>query len=232
MKSIFPRAVSLQKLGLALALPLALAACMGDPVGGLGPAPLTPTSRFTLQVEPDIDRVALAVHETGLSGAQQNALVALSDRFGVQGGSVLRIEAPSGGDPVSADFAWRVKAALEALVAPGQVVQVVGYEAPDPRAPVLVGFETVRAVVPRCGTYWGSMTRTAANDSASNFGCAVNANLAAQIDNPRDIVTPRGMPPVDTGRRAVVYDNYRKGEATAAPQEELVGNRRVSQAVN
>lgn len=230
MNSTFLRNLSLPKLGLALALPLALAACMGDPAGGLGPTPLTPTSRFSLQVEPDVDRVALAVHETGLSGAQQSALAALADRFGVQGGSVLRIEAPSGGDPVSAEFAWRVKSALEVMGA--RSVQVVGYEAPDPRAPVVVGFETVRAVVPRCGTYWGSMTRTEANESASNFGCAVNANLAAQIDNPRDIVTPRGMTPVDTGRRAVVYDNYRKGEATAAPQEDLVANRRVSQAVN
>jgi pilus assembly protein CpaD len=215
-----------------LALCASLSACMGAPAGGIGPEPLNPATRFTLQVEPGVDRIALAVHDTGLSGAQQNALVALSDRFSVQGATVLRIEAPSGGDPVSAEFAWRVKAALEAAGAPGQTIQVVGYEAPDPRAPIVVGFETVRAVVPQCGTYWGSMTRTNGNDTSANFGCAVTANLAAQIDNPRDIVTPRGMTPVDTGRRAVVYDNYRKGEATAAPQEELVANRRVSQAVN
>jgi len=217
---------------MALALPLALAACMGDPAGGLGPEPLNPATRFTLQVEPDVDRIALAVHETGLSGPQQAALVNLSNRFGLQGATVLRIEAPSGGDPVSAEFAYRVKSALEAMGAPVEAIQVVGYDAPDPRAPVVVGFETLRAAVPQCGTYWGNMTRTNGNDTSANFGCAVTANLAAQIDNPRDIVTPRGMTPVDTGRRAVVYDHYRKGEATAAPQEELVANRRVSQAVN
>ena len=95
-----------------------------------------------------------------------------------------------------------------------------------------VGFEPLRAAVPQCGAYWGNLARTNGNDTSANFGCAVTANLAAQIDNPRDIITPRGMTPVDTGRRAVIYDNYRKGEATAAPQEELVANRRVSQAVN
>ncbi|NBW07186.1 MAG: pilus assembly protein CpaD [Caulobacteraceae bacterium] len=215
-----------------LALSASLAACMGAPAGGVGLEPLNPATRYTLQVEPGVDRIALAVHETGLSGAQQSALVDLANRFGLQGATVLRIEAPSGDDPVSAEFAYRVKAALESMGAPEGAVQVVGYAAPDPRAPVVVGFETLRAAVPQCGTYWGNMTRTNGNDTSANFGCAVTANLAAQIDNPRDIVTPRGMTPVDTGRRAVVYDNYRKGEATAAPQEELVANRRVSQAVN
>ena len=44
-----------------------LAGCVGGPAGGEGPAPLTPTSRFSLQVEPGIDRIALAVHEDGVS---------------------------------------------------------------------------------------------------------------------------------------------------------------------
>jgi pilus assembly protein CpaD len=211
---------------------LTLAACMGGPAGGVGPAPLSPTTRFTLQVEPDIDRIALAVHEEGLSGNQQAALNDLSNRAGVAGAAVLRIEAPSGGDPVSAAFAYQVKAVLEARGASVEAIQVVGYAAPDPRAPVLVGFETLHAVVPRCGTSWGNLGRTNRNETSANFGCAVNANLAAQIDNPRDIVAPRGMTSSDNGRRAVVFDNYRKGEATAAPQEDLVANRRVSQAVN
>jgi pilus assembly protein CpaD len=134
----------------------------------------------------------------------------------------LRIEAPSGDDPVSADFAWQVKAALEARGASCRAIQVVGYAAPDPRAPVLVGFETVRAVVPQlrdlAGATWDAPLR---NEVSANFGCAVNANLAAQIADPRDIVAPRGMTPSDSGRRAVVFDNYRKGEATAAKQEDL-----------
>jgi pilus assembly protein CpaD len=185
-----------------------------------------------LRIANDAQTILFGQLNQGLSDAQQGALVALSNRFGIQGATVLRVEAPSGGDPVSAEFAYRVKSALEAMGAPAGAIQVVAYQAPDPRAPVVVGFETLRAVVPQCGTYWGNMSRTNGNDTSANFGCAVTANLAAQIDNPRDIVTPRGMTPVDTGRRAIVYDNYRKGEATAAPQEQLVANRRVSQAVN
>ena len=222
----------IRKLLLVALAPLALSACMGGPAGGTGPAPLSPTTRFSLQVEPGVDRIALAVHEDGVSPNQRSAIYALASRFGAEGASVLRIEAPAGNDVVANDFAFRVKAVLDEIGAPAQAVQVVAYDAPDVRAPVLVGFETLNAVVPRCGQSWGSLTRTNANETPSNFGCAVTANLAAQIENPRDIITPRGMTPSDQGRRAVVFDNYRKGEATAAKQEDLIANRRVSQAVN
>lgn len=224
------RTARLLSLTAALALSSTLAACMGAEAGSLSAIPLTPTQRFTLQVEPGVERIALAVHESGLTANQTEALAALANRFGIEGAPVLRIQAPSGDDTVSADFAYRIKAQLEQHgIGP---VELVGYAAPDPRAPVLVGYETLRAVVPQCGTQWESLTRTASNQTPSNFGCAITANLAAQIDNPRDIVAPRGMTPSDAGRRAVVFDNYRKGATTAAPQEELIANRRVSQAVN
>lgn len=221
----------IRKLLVAAIAPLVLSACMGGPAGGTGPAPLTPTSRFTLQVEPDVDRIALAVREDGISPAQQDALRGVAYRFDAGGADVLRIEVPGGGDVVAADFAYRIKAALERIGAPSQRIQLVSYSAPDVRAPVLVGFETLRVARPQCGTSWGNLNRTNNNQTSSNFGCALTANLAAQIENPRDIITPRGMTPSDLGRRAVVFDNYRKGEATAAHQEDLVANRRVSRAV-
>lgn len=211
-----------------------LAGCtstMGAPAGGEGPPPLTPTQRFALLVEPGMERIALAVHETGMSANQDAALRDLVASYLSQGGPGLLIQAPSGGDPVSTRFAHSVAERLNAMGAAGRF-QVVAYEAPDPRAPVLVGYETLTAVVPQCGTNWGNLTRTARNETSANFGCAVTANLAAQIANPRDIVTPRAMPPVDSGRRAVVLDRYRRGTQTSAPQEELVGASRVSDAVN
>lgn len=224
---------SILRTGLiAAAVSALLAGCVGGPAGGEGPAPLTPTSRFSLQVEPGVDRIALAVREDGVSPNQMGALAELARRYGLEGQGVLRVEAPAGNDVVANDFAYRVKGALEHVGAPGHLIQVVAYAAPDVRAPVLVGFETLRAVVPQCGTQWNNLARTNRNETSANFGCAVNANLAAQIANPRDIVTPRGMTPSDAGRRAVVFDNYRKGEATAAYQEDLIANRRVSQAVD
>lgn len=217
-------------LGLACAAAL-LAGCTGTTAGGGLAEPITPTQRFSLQVEPGVERIALAVQEQGLSANQQNALVDIANRFGLEGAPVLRIEAPSGDDALARDMAWRVKGEFERIGVPPHQIQVVAYDAPDPRAPVLVGYDTVRMQVPRCGQHWGSFTRTGANETSANFGCAVTANLAAQIANPRDVLGPQPMTPSDAGRRALVFDNYRKGVLTAAPQEELVGNRRVSEAV-
>ncbi len=211
---------------------LALAGCAGGLASLGGEPPLTPTSRYTLQVEPGLDRIALAVHDTGLSATQHAALGDLLSRFALAGAPALVIEAPAGGDPAASQTAWNVKAALVAAGAADQRISVVSYAGPDPRAPVLVGFETVRAVVPQCGTQWGSLTRTGDNQPAANFGCAVNANLAAQIANPRDIVAPRAMTPSDAGRRSVVFDAYRKGDQTAAQREELISQARISRAVN
>lgn len=216
----------------ALAAAASLAGCMGAPASGENAViPLTPTQRFTLQVEPGLDRIALAVHDTGLSQAQRAAIGDLANRFMIEGAPAIVIESPAGGDQAATEQAWRVKSALEASGVPAERVRVVGYAAPDPRAPVLAGFETVRASVPQCGTYWGSLTRSGDNQPAANFGCAVTANLAAQIENPRDIVQPRAMTAADAGRRSVVFDNYRGGRMTAAAQEELLANRRVARAV-
>jgi len=217
---------------IAAAAVLTQAACVGLPAEGKGPVPLTPTSRFSLQVEPGMDRTAFAVHETGLSANQTSALRDMVNRFAAEGAPMLTIEAPSGGDPVASDIAWSVKSVLEAAGAPSYRVRVVTYAAPDPRAPVLVGFETVRAVVPQCGREWTNLARTGANAGSANFGCAVNANLAAQIANPRDMVEPRPMTAPDASRRSVVFDHYRAGEQTAAVRETLVDNTRISNAVD
>ena len=93
------------------ALALALCACAPG-AGSLGPAPLTPTSRWALQVEEGLDRIALAVHDTGLSPNQRAALSALAGRFAAAQGDVVVIQGPSGDDPVSAEAAWSTRAAL------------------------------------------------------------------------------------------------------------------------
>ena len=214
----------------AVLLTAPLVACGG--AAGSGPVPLTPTSRFALQIEPGLDRVAFAVHETGLSENQTLALGDMVNRFSSEGAPMLTVEAPSGDDPVSSDIAWRIKGALEAQGVPPYQVRVVTYAAPDPRAPVLVGFDTVRAAVPTCGTSWTNLGRTGANAGYANFGCAVNANLAAQIADPRDIVSPRAMQPGSAARRAVVFDKYRLGEPTAATREPMIEDQRVSNAVD
>ncbi len=193
-------------------------------------APITPLSRYSLQVEPGLDRIALAVHDQGLSPNQHAALRGLAARYGASGAGHVRIESPSGDDPAAVGQAWAVRAVLQASGVPEDRIQMAAYAAPDPRAPVLAGFETIRASVPDCSAEARNMGVRTSNQSSGGFGCAITANMAAQIADPRDILGARAMTPADSGRAAVVFDNYRRGQISSTPQEPLV-NGRISGAV-
>ena len=193
-------------------------------------APITPLSRYALQVEPGLDRIALAVHDQGLSSNQRAALRDLAARYGASGAGQVRIESPAGDDPVAVEQAYAVRTFLQAAGVPGDRIQMAAYAAPDPRAPVLAGFETLRASVPDCAVEARNMGTRLSNQSSGGFGCAITANMAAQIADPRDILGARAMTPADSGRAAVVFDNYRRGQISSTPQEPLV-NGRISGAV-
>ena len=214
---------------LVLALGLGAAGCA--PMMGSDPsAPMTPLTRFSLQVEPGLDRIALAVHDAGLSANQRDAVGQLAARYGASGQGWIRVEAPSGEDAAAAGQAYAVRAALQAAGVPGEQIQMAAYNAPDPRAPVLASFETVRASVPDCSSVARNAGPRVSNQSTGSLGCAITANMAAQIADPRDIMGARTMTPADSGRAAVVFDNYRKGQASSTPQEPLV-NGQIARAV-
>lgn len=219
----------MRALLLTLSATLVLGAC-ATTTGTPDTQPLTPLARYSLRVEPGLDRIALAVHEDGLSSGQQAALNDLAGRYMASGSGWIRVEAPSGDDPAAARQAWAVRSALQSAGLPAERIVVASYAAPDSRAPVLAGFETVRAVIPNCAAERGAMDGRFSNDASMGLGCAINANLAAQIADPRDIVGHRPTSPADSGRAAVVFDNYRKGELTSAPQETLVEGR-IARAV-
>ena len=218
----------MRALLLTVAATTVLGAC--GSTGSSHMQPLTPLSRYSLRVEPGLDRIALAVHEDGLSYNQQAAINDLAGRYMAGGVGSVTIEGPSGEDPAAARQTWAVRSALEAAGLPAERIIVASYAAPDPRAPILAGFETVRAVIPNCAAEPRAMGGRYSNESSMGLGCAINANLAAQIADPRDIVGHRPISPADSGRAAVVFDNYRRGETTSAPQEPLVQGR-IAQAV-
>lgn len=213
---------------LVLAAGLAASGCAS--VAGVADAPVTPLSRYALQVEPGLDRIALAVHDHGLSSNQRAALRDLAARYGTSGAGHVRIESPAGDDPVSVQQAYAVRAFLQGVGVPEERIQMAAYAAPDSRAPVLAGFETLQASIPDCAAEPRHMGTRLSNQSSGGFGCAITANMAAQIANPRDILGARPMTPADSGRAAVVFANYRKGDVSSTPQEPLVSGR-ISGAV-
>lgn len=78
-------------------------------------------------------------------------------------------------------------------------------------APIRLSFFAITAKTGPCGTWPEDLVEnTMENRNYHNFGCSTQANLAAQIANPLDLVQPRGMTPIDAEQRTVVIQDYRE----------------------
>jgi pilus assembly protein CpaD len=200
---------------------LGLAACAISPQTPVHA--LTPGSQYALKVETGAEQIALAPHADGLSNTQIEALHALAARRAEQGGGVVTVSLPQGAADAAA-AARSADAAQTALTVAGAPVVRSTYQSDDPKAPLLVSFDYEKAVVPHCGR-WDDLTATGDNGSYANFGCAVNANMAAQIARPSDIARPRAEDAPDSGRRMTVLEKYRDGKVTSAdePQDHTQG---------
>lgn len=84
-------------------------------------------------------------------------------------------------------------------------------------APVVVSYRTLKTIPKDCRQL-GDLTDTYANQTSDNFGCFHSANLAAMIDDPRQLLEPYDMTVPDSQRRQVVYDRYIQGENPASTQ--------------
>lgn len=88
------------------------------------------------------------------------------------------------------------------------------YGAGDPgdAAPIRLRFTATTALTNSCGQWPDDLSDNAFdNQNYYNFGCATQHNLAAQVANPTDLISPRAVSPIDTDQRSKVIDNYRKG---------------------
>lgn len=217
----------------AAGVALLLTACASLGGGDSAALPLTPMERYSITINQAPQELRLATHPQGLSPAQASALAAFAREWTAAEGGQITVHAPSGGGDPTAAFRTAEGARQFLIgqgVAPGQM-RVVGYAADgDPSAPVIVSYMRYTAQGPDCAASWGNITATASNQPYSNFGCAVTANVAAQIGNPGDLVEARPMDPPDAARRGVVLGHYRAGEITSsAPDEHASGA--VSNAV-
>jgi pilus assembly protein CpaD len=95
-------------------------------------------------------------------------------------------------------------------------------DAPVTQAPVAPGTIRVvvtrmRASVPGCPDWSLDSTNDFNSNTSSNYGCAINSNLAAMVANPADLV--RGAVGNETNDAAASYkaiDSYRKKAPTGA----------------
>lgn len=204
---------------MALALS-GLVACASTPPGeGPSKTAATDTQQWTdrIKVTSAPDEIVLAPHATGLSANQSAALEALMDRWLRAEARELVVTSPNS----SGAMAIQIRDRLVTLGAPGSRVRVVGFNPTGPEDDTIrVGFLRYEAEKLKCGQRWENLAATRNNEAYDNFGCALAANLAAQVANPEDLIRPRDMTPPDAGRRDTVLGLYRKGEVTSSKKDD------------
>jgi pilus assembly protein CpaD len=164
--------------------------------------------------------VPVRAGETRLSEAARRE-IALFAREYVRGGhGALVISTPSGSG--NADSAARLAhlARLEIAANGVPFAAIAGstYDAAStPDAAIILSFTRFNAQAPECAPLWKQdLSDVSSNGPWDSFGCASQANLAAMIDDPADLVRPRDSEPRDAARRANVLEAYRKGDQTHA----------------
>jgi pilus assembly protein CpaD len=205
---------------------LALGACATDGTSGpktaAAPPPITPSERYAIQVDPSPLELKLGVHDAGISPNQADALRDFVGRWMQTDRAPITIKAPEHG-PAQAAVYRTAAAARDYIVGQGVdpgAVRIVGYEAGDDHdAPVVVGFVRYQARGPQCGRSWTNLATDYHADGYAEFGCAVTANIAAQIAEPADLLHPRDTDAPDAQRRQNVLDKYRQGTQTATVKD-------------
>jgi pilus assembly protein CpaD len=167
----------------------------------------------------------VGVNRGGLSPAQQADVLAFAHSWRREATGGLLIDIPSG-TPNSRAAADAVDEVRAILAAAGVAPNAVATRRYRPTTPIK--FATLRLSYPKmiaeagpCGLWPKDLGPSvdgndASNHSYWNFGCTQQRNLAAMVDNPADLVQPRGETPAYAARRTVVLDKYRSGQPTAA----------------
>jgi pilus assembly protein CpaD len=164
--------------------------------------------------------VLLGRNRGGLTASQRADVLAFAQTWRREAGSGIIVDVPRGGaaDRAAADSLREIRSIFSAIGVPPRAIYVRRYRpSPSSLASIKLNYSKVAAEAGPCGQWpedigpslnWGYFE----NHPYWNFGCASQRNLASMVDNPADLVQPRGETPAYTPRRAIAIDHYRKGE--------------------
>ncbi|MGZ5835176.1 MAG: CpaD family pilus assembly protein [Xanthobacteraceae bacterium] len=159
-----------------------------------------------------------------LTATQRIETVAIASAWKKEATGGIVIDVPTGtpNERSAAEAAREVRSLLVAAEVPAQVIAVRGYRpvSPEKFAPINVKYSRVTADAGPCGLWPKDLGPDAdpiwrENRPYWNLGCSHQHNLAVMVDNPEDLVQPRGETPIPTARRAQALDEYRLGQSPA-----------------
>ena len=200
---------------------LTLSACASTPPYE-GPPLATPGDRHRINVQQTGERIELPVSagDVALSPLARGALLDFASsylRWG-HGALILSTPANTNNSDAAALVAHETRLALVESGVPYAAIAGSSYEASGRNdAPLLLSFTRYEAQAPDCRPLWEQdLAHQSNNQPWESFGCSLSANLAAMIEDPHDLIAPRGEEPRDSGRRGTVMNAYRQGQQTHA----------------
>jgi pilus assembly protein CpaD len=218
----------------------ALAACNTRDVNAVetvGAVPDDYRTNHPIAVEEGVQTldVPVALYVTTLNDAMKANVVAFAQKFRESGSSLIAVVAPSGSpdQDVAASIAVQIETVLKGQGIPASAVDYrVYHAASDERdAPIRVAYSAIAARTAPCGPYPDQLAVNKENTPYFNFGCATQQNLAAVVDNPLDLLYPRGLTPADAARRADVLSKYRTGTAFSSDLSNDLGTAQATQGI-
>lgn len=213
----------------------ALGACQSLP--DASPPVSSAADRHTIAVEQTGARMEIEVApgDTALTDKARSDVAAFAGGYLRYGHGAMILSTPSGAanSEAASIVAQQTRTALvESGVTYGAVAGSSYDASGNDAAPLILSFTRFEAQAPECAPLWRQdLAHQSNNQPWESFGCATQANLAAMVEDPRDLLQPRDMDPRDGGRRDEVMEHYRQGEVTHAARDadERVGVSNVAQ---
>jgi pilus assembly protein CpaD len=168
--------------------------------------------------------VFIGDRRSGLTASQRAEVGALAPawRREASGGFVIEVPYGTSNERAAMGAAREIRAILAGAGVPHNSIEVRPYRTDDPArlGTLRVNYPRMVAETGPCGLWPHDIGPSYdplhnANKPHWNHGCANQRNVAAQVDNPADLVQPRAETPVFAARRTTAIDKYRKGEPTA-----------------
>jgi pilus assembly protein CpaD len=157
--------------------------------------------------------VPVATGDRHLTMAARGAVRGYAQRYKARASGSVQIIVPHGSMNAGAAsiVASDIRKELVKEGVPDNRIITAGYQAgyKGDAAPIRLSYFGIDASTGECGRWPEDILANGAeNKHYANFGCATQNNLAAQIADPMDLIAPRGMTPIDAGRREQVLRDY------------------------
>ena len=154
----------------------------------------------------------------GLDAQSTAEIRSFAARYRTLGQGQITILAPAGLREKDGRIIDQIRRSLASTGLRGYV-RIGSYPQPDPAqaSPVRLIFQGLKAeVTTPCGRWpsdlaSGDSLETWKNSYYANFGCATQAMLAAQVDDPRDLAQARASDPPDVAMRLRAIGDVRNG---------------------